>query len=77
MEWWHWQHGIFERRKEQIQYRPNLSLITGISESNLQHASVGERIGDRTAITKSEVTFVIEAADGGRARRKIGEGQPD
>lgn len=70
MEWWHWQHGIFEQRKEQIQYRPNLSLITGISESNLQ-------TGDRRAITKSEVTFVIEAADGGRARRKIGEGQPD
>jgi len=34
---------------------------------------VGERIGDRRAITKSEITFVIEAADGGRAQRKIGE----
>ena len=49
---------------------------TGISESNLQHASV-EKIGDRKAITKSEVTFVVEAADGGRAQRKIGEEHPD
>lgn len=49
----------------------NLSLITGISESNLQHASV-EKIGDRRAITKSEVTFVVEAADGGGPKERWG-----
>lgn len=36
-----------------------------------------EKIGDRKAITKSGVTFVVEAADGGRAQRKIGEEHPD
>lgn len=52
----------------------NLFLITGITESNLQHAPVVERIGGQRAVMKSEVTLLTEAADGaGERKARVGK----